>query len=91
MKYHKERGTLWIALIDPDEYITFNILSDDDRDPEWKNDVDVFDLMDRPDSFTQMEYTRRVQTHNLRREMTDTYALLHQTVWDYIHQYQHKL
>ena len=56
MKYHKERGTLWVALIDPDEYITFNILSDDDRDPEWKNDVDVFDPMDGPD-FTQMEYT----------------------------------
>jgi hypothetical protein len=87
MKYHKARGRSWTALIDPDEYITFNILSDDDRDPERKNDVDVFDFMDGP-NFTQMEY--RVQTHNLRREMTESNALQHQTVWDYIHQDQHQ-
>ena len=74
MKYHKERGTLWVALIDPDEYITFNILSDDDRDPEWKNDVDVFDLMDRPDSFSQMEYTRRVSPNAQFETRNDGYV-----------------
>lgn len=37
-KYHKRKGRSWLAFIDPDEYITFNILSDDDRDPQRKDD-----------------------------------------------------
>ncbi len=85
MKHHKREGRDWVALVDPDEYITFNILADDDRDPERKYDVDIFGLMDN-DNFTSMKY--RIQTYEWRREMTQSRALHRQTVWDYIHQHK---
>ena len=80
-KYHKARNRTWLAIVDPDEYLTFNILSDDDRDPERRNDVDVFGFIDGK-NFTDRGY--RIKTHNSRRQMTEENVLTQKTIFEYI-------
>jgi hypothetical protein len=84
-KYHKARNRTWLAVIDPDEYITFNIISDDDRDPERKHDVDVFDLMDGV-NFTTPDY--RIAMQEARRAMTKENVLWFKTIFDYINEHR---
>ena len=100
-KYHKARNRTWIALVDPDEYITYNILSDDDRDPERRNDIDTFSNIDGP-NFKSFDY--RVKMQNLREEMTVARnnrfgfgggykpppLLYEKTVFDYIKEHQNE-
>jgi len=59
-KIHKDKGRTWIAVIDPDEYITYNPVSDSDRDPERKSDGDVFDLILENQSYTEESYHLRL-------------------------------
>jgi|AntRauTorckE5430_2_1112549.scaffolds.fasta_scaffold00313_9 zinc transporter ZupT len=84
-KHHKAKNRSWVAVIDTDEYLTFNILSDDDRDPERRNDVDVFDLIDGT-NFTELNY--RVEMQEARRAMTEDNVLTQKTVFEYISEHQ---
>lgn len=84
-KYHKARNRTWVAIIDPDEFITYNIISDDDRDPERKHDVDVFDLIDG-ENFTEPSY--RIKMQEARRSMTKENALGLKTVYQYINEHR---
>ena len=86
-KYHKRKGRSWVALVDPDEFITFNLVEADDRDPERSNDVDVFDLMNGK-NFTALDY--RIKMQELRQQMTDQNVLQHQTVMDYLNQHKNE-
>lgn len=87
-KYHKARNRTWLAVIDPDEFITFNIISDDDRDPERKHDVDAFGLITGK-NFTDFEY--RVAMQDARRAMTKENALGLKTVFEYIHDHKDEI
>jgi hypothetical protein len=84
-KYHKARNRTWLAVIDPDEFITYNIISDDDRDPERKNDVDAFGLIDGV-NFTATSY--RINMQEARRAMTKENALGQKTVFQYINEHR---
>jgi len=84
-RYHKARNRSWIAVIDPDEYLTFNILSDDDRDPERRHDVDVFGLIDGK-NFTDYHY--RYDMQESRRKMTEENVLTQKTVFEYISEHK---
>jgi hypothetical protein len=52
-KFHKQKGRTWLAIIDPDEYITYNLISGDD--PHNEN------LEDIPEKFVEPQYMKEMQ------------------------------
>ena len=84
-KFHKDKGRTWIAVIDPDEYITYNPISDSDRDPERKSDVDVFDIiLENPIRKNHTTFDCRVEMQDARRNMTQENVFDRLTIFDYI-------
>lgn len=79
-RFHKKNNRSWVAVIDPDEYITYNLIQDDERDPEFLKDIDTIDISDLNPDFTDMEYHKKMIT--LRRGLDVHFDRT--TVFDYI-------
>ena len=45
--FHKERNRKWLAIIDPNEFMTYNEALDDDSDPDISPDADNFGNIDK--------------------------------------------
>jgi len=58
-KYHKERNRTWVALIDPDEYITYNLITVDD--PR------VHHISETPKTFIDPKYVLSMK--NIRKNL----------------------
>ncbi len=89
--YHKEKGRSWLAVIDPDEYITFNLINDDDP---VMNDNSAIDE-DVPEKFLSKKYVNEM--YSVRRGFGSVKNYLNsghyqeqQTVFSFIQKNQHK-
>ena len=73
-KYHKKKGRSWLAVIDPDEYITFNTINDNDPKEEG---IDV------PEKFLEPQYVEEM--NSIRKNLG--YVLdQQQTVFSFINE-----
>lgn len=79
-RYHKQNNRSWVAIIDPDEYITYNLIQDDERHPEYINDLDILDIQDLYQNFTTMEYHKEMVTR--RKGLVEHFDKT--TIFDYI-------
>lgn len=52
-RYHKKKGRTWLAVVDPDEYITYNTISQDDPKIQRTNE-------DEPEKFFQPDYVNEM-------------------------------
>lgn len=78
-KYHKERNRTWIVFIDPDEYVTYNLITADD--PK------VLKADDTPEEFLKPEYISAAK--NIRRNLTQV-MLYDKTVFDFLQDEKNK-
>jgi hypothetical protein len=79
-RFHKKNNRSWVAIIDPDEFITYNLIQDDERDPEFLNDIDIIDINDLNPEFTDVEYHKKMIA--LRRGLDEHFDKT--TIFDYI-------
>jgi len=85
MMYHKDRNRSWVAIIDPDEYITYNTIVSDDPHPYRKQD--------HPDTFSKgfEEYPRFDETeyrnamYAMREKAAESLGIS-QTLFDFINE-----
>jgi len=73
LKYHKERNRSWVALIDPDEYITYNWITEDDPEIE--------DIRGTPEMFLDHHYLSAMES--IRRNLPPQQRK-QKTVFDYL-------
>ena len=78
-RYHKERNRTWAAIIDPDEYITYNLIGDNE------DSSDEFDL-------TPLEYNDTVYKDNMleSRKGLNFFMDRNVTIFDYIHKHKNR-
>jgi hypothetical protein len=78
-RHHKEKGRTWLAIIDPDEYITFNTINDDDPKVDLLEEV--------PEKFLEEEYIHEMQSIRKGFEKTN---MFHQTIFSFINENRDK-
>jgi len=78
-KYHKERNRTWIALVDPDEYITYNLITPDD--PK------VSIIRETPDAFMDSKYVSSMK--NVRKNLKQVISG-GKTVFDFLQDEKNK-
>lgn len=78
-QYHKEKGRDWLAIIDPDEFITYNIIADDDPEPERYFDTTAFEKA--PPKYFEPTYRRDM--YELRERARHAFRQ-GTTIWDFI-------
>lgn len=81
MMYHKERNRSWVAIVDPDEFITYNTIIDDDPHPYQGNDIDAEDEI--LPKYDDLEY--RSDMYAMRERAVKSFAR-GQTLFDFINE-----
>ncbi len=79
--YHKKKGRTWLAVIDPDEYITYNTINADDPKYEMLKEI--------PTKFLEKGYMQQMM--NIRKDIqTNLKQYQHQTLFSFINNNKEK-
>jgi len=81
MLHHKERNRSWVAIVDPDEFITYNTIIDDDPHPYLH--YDSIDLDRIIPKYDDLEY--RNEMYAMRERAAESLAK-GQTLFDFINE-----
>jgi len=77
-RHHKAKGREYVAVIDPDEFVTYNTISDDEPDTSSVGHV----IEGTPEEFTTPKYTKAM---NKMRKALPTYHSSHKPILEYLH------
>lgn len=78
-RHHKAKGRDYVVIVDPDEFITYNVIADDEPQSILEN-IDNF-----PELYTKKKYTQAMR--KLRKDLP-TYLANHITIFEYLRQHK---